>query len=156
MLSALDKKIVNTISRDIPLAREPFKVLSQKIGISQSALLDKVRSYKKSGIMRKLSASINHRKAGFKYNAMVAWNISSERIDAAAEVMVSLPEVTHCYRRKKAPDWRYNLYAMIHGATKKACLRVVDKISRKTGDKDYRVLFSLEEYKKSGARYFER
>lgn len=154
MLSKIDKKIISVISQDIPLVREPFRVMAGKLGMGEEGLLKRIRVYKKRGFLRKFSAAINHKKIGFRYNAMAVWNIPEENIDEAAAYMVSLPEVSHCYQRKTAFDWNYNLYSMIHGRTKAECLDIVRNIAGKTVCKDYRVLFSSEEYKKSSANYF--
>lgn len=155
MLSRLDKKIISLISQDIPLVKEPFKNLALKLGIDQGALLARIKSYKKNGILRKFSATLNHRKIGFKHNAMVVWNIPDRILDRAGNLMASLPQVSHCYQRRKLRDWNYNLYSMIHSKTKKECFDTVRNIYKKTGCKDYRVLFSSYEYKKSAAKYFK-
>ena len=154
MLSKLDRTIIGLISRDIPLVREPFRELAHKLGIKEETLIARIKSYKKYGLMRKFSASLNHRKAGFKHNVMAVWNVPDRLIDKAGNLMASFPEVSHCYERKKAVGWNYNLYSMIHGKTNKECLGVVKGISKKIECKDYKVLFSSFEYKKSSARYF--
>ena len=135
------------------MVREPFRELALNLGIEEKVLLERIRSYKKAGILRKFSAVINHRKAGFKHNVMAVWNVPDKLIDKAGNLMASFPEVSHCYERIMARDWNYNLYSMIHGRTKKECLKIVGDISKKTGCKDHRVLFSFREYKKSAARY---
>jgi len=154
MLSKLDKAIISLVSKDIPLTKEPFKDLAGSLGIDERILLKRITSFKKNGLMRKFAASLNHRKLGFRYNAMVVWNIPERIIDKAGNIMASFDEVSHCYQRKKVPGWNYNLYSMIHGRTKKDCLKVVKKILNKTGmNIEYRALFSSKEEKKTGARY---
>ncbi len=153
MLSKLDKAIVGLISQDIPLVKEPFKGLAYKLGIGEKTLLGRIKSYKKNGLMRKFTASLNHRKAGFKHNVMVVWNIPERSVNKAGNLVASFPEVSHCYERKRVRGWDYNLYSMIHGRTRKECLKIVSDISKKTGCKDHKVLFSSCEYKKSAARY---
>ena len=152
-LSKLDKKIVSLVSRDFPLVKEPFRKLSLKLGIQQELLFERLNSYKENSLMRKFCASLNHRKIGFGYNAMVVWNIPDKFIDKAGSLMADFVQVSHCYQRKKAPGWKYNLYSMIHGRSRKECLDVVRDIYRKIGCKDYKVLFSSEEYKKTAAKY---
>lgn len=153
MFSNLDKKIISLISQDIPLVKEPFKDLAFKLGIGQEMFLGRIKVYKKSGFMRKFSASLNHAKIGFQHNAMVVWNIPNNLINKAGNLMASFAEVSHCYQRKKTAEWNYNLYSMIHGRSKKECLEVARDISKKTSCKDYRILFSTYEYKKSAAKY---
>jgi len=153
MLSKLDKRIIKLVSRDIPLTKEPFKDLARKLGIEERLFLERMRLFKKKGLMRKFSAVLNHRKIGFQYNAMVVWNVSDNLINKAGNLMAAFTQVSHCYQRKKAPGWNYNLYSMIHGKSKKACLEVVRQISKETPCKDYRILFSSKEFKKSAVKY---
>jgi len=153
MLSKLDKDIIALISRDIPLTKKPFNDLADKLGIDERVLLGRIKSFKASGLMRKFSASLNHRKIGFRYNAMVVWNVPEYFIDKAGNIMASYEQVSHCYQRRKAPGWHYNLYSMIHGRTRKECLSVVNKIYKRIGNPEYRILFSSKEYKKTGAAY---
>lgn len=153
ILSKFDRKIIKVISEDMPLTERPFEVLADKLKIKEDELLNRIKSYKDKGFMRKYCAVLNHINAGFKYNAMVAWNISGKSIDAAGNFMATLSEVSHCYERKITSDWNYNLYSMLHAKTKKYCLEVVKQISQKIGCKNYKVLFSLKEYKKTGVKY---
>ena len=153
MLSKLDRKIISLVSCDIPLVQKPFQELAHRLGIQERFLLSRLKFYRKNGLMRKFTATLNHRKIGYKYNAMAVWNIPVQSIEKAGTIMASFAEVSHCYQRRKKPDWNYNLYSMIHGTTKKDCLDVVRQISKKTAGSDYRVLFSSKEYKKTGVKY---
>lgn len=154
MLSKLDKNIISLISQDFPLVKEPFRNLALQLGIKEQALLERIKFYKKEGLMRKFCASLNHKKIGFAYNAMAVWNIQNSLITKAGNIMAAFTAVSHCYQRKKAPDWNYNLYSMVHAKTKKGCMDVIKKISKKLACKDYRILFSSAEYKKSAPKYF--
>lgn len=153
MLTKLDKKIISRIARDIPLVKEPFSTLAVELGMTQHDLLTRIRSYQGKGLMRKFAATLNHKKIGFTHNTMVVWNVPAKFVDKSGKVMASFRQVSHCYQRKKAPDWNYNLYSMIHGRTKKECLGVISEISENISCKDYEVLFSCQEYKKAGAKY---
>lgn len=154
-LSKNDKAVIGLISRDIPLVAEPFKEMALKLGIKEGELLGWIKAKKISGFLRKFSAVINHKKIGYRYNAMAVWNIPNKFINEAGNLMSAFSEVSHCYQRSKAPDWEYNLYCMVHGKTKEGCLSVVRDIRKKTACKDYKVLFSSREFKKSAAEYFK-
>ena len=154
MLSKLDKTIVGLIARDIPLTKRPFKDLAARLGIDERLLLERIRSFKKNGLMRKFAAILNHRKIGFRYNAMVVWNVPQKFIDKAGNIMSSFDEVSHCYRRQIVPGWKYNLYSMVHGRTRRDCFDVVRKIDKALGGNiDHKALFSSKEEKKIGAKY---
>ena len=153
MLSRLDKSIISLVSKDIPLTKEPFRYLAASLGIEERVLLARIKAFKGSGLMRKFTAVINHRKIGFRYNAMVIWDCPQDFIDKAGKIMSSFDEVSHCYQREVVPGWKYNLYSMVHGRTKRSCFDVVRKIHEKLGRPiGHKALFSSKEEKKVAAK----
>lgn len=154
MVNELDKKIIGIIQGDLPLHPRPFAVMAEKIGISEDEFVERVRSLKKRGIIRRFGATLRHQEAGFSSNAMVAWFVPKDRIDEVGKAMADFREVTHCYQRRPQKDWRYNLYTMIHGDNEYACFRIAQQISRKTGIDDFVLLFSEKEFKKTSMQYF--
>ena len=153
-LSPLDKKIINYLSFQIPQGLEPFNAIATRLGVKPEQVFKKISRYKKTGILRKFGAALNHRKAGFKFNALGVWRVPLVRMNSAAKAAVSYPQVTHCYQRKTYPNWPYNLYTMIHARKKSTCLKVAKEISAKAKINDYQLLFSQKEYKKQSRVYF--
>lgn len=154
MLDALDKKVIGLIQGDLPLDPRPFTVMAKKLGISEAEFVEKVRSLKNRGIIRRFGATLYHQEAGFGSNAMVAWLVPDDRIDAVGGIMADFREVTHCYQRRPREDWKYNLYTMIHGDNENACHRIAQRISQKIGIEEYVLLFSEKEFKKTSMQYF--
>jgi DNA-binding Lrp family transcriptional regulator len=68
--------------------------------------------------------------------------------------MAGVPQVSHCYERPLSTEWHYNLYTMLHAKSRESCRKIAQEISRKTGIKDYRLLYSTKEFKKTSMRYF--
>lgn len=156
MLSRLDKEIIGLISGDIPLVKRPFRDMAQSLGVEEDILLGRMRSFKRRGIMRKFSATLNHKKIGFRHNAMVVWSVPPRLVDKAGKTMASFDEVSHCYQRRDGDGWNYNLYSMVHGRTRGECLEAVKRISGSIGRKiDYRALFSSKEEKKAAPQFFK-
>lgn len=154
MVDELDKKIISLLQGDLPLDPKPFAILAESIGITEDELIEKVRSMKENGIIRRFGATLRHQEAGFSSNAMGAWLVPHDRIEEVGKVMASFREVTHCYHRRPQKDWKYNLYTMIHGDTRDECYRIARRISQDTGIDDYVLLFSEKEFKKTSMEYF--
>lgn len=152
-LSDEDKRIIARLCGDIPDSEEPFQLLSQELGIEEHELMRKIRDWKRNGIIRKFGAILAHNLIGYKYNAMVVWRVPGERVPEIGKVAASFPEVSHCYERGGV-EWPYNLFMVIHGYTKVECERVIKEISSKTGLRDYEILYSTREFKKSSMKYF--
>ena len=85
---------------------------------------------------------------------MAAFLVEEDRADEVAEAIVAYPQVTHCYRRIPMGTWRFNLFAMIHGASEEECRELAREISEKAGISEYQLLFSHTEHKKTSMRYF--
>ncbi len=156
MISELDKRIINRLGKDLPLCSHPFRKIAQEIDIEEGTLLDKVGEYQAKGWMRRFSAGLNHNY--FKTastNAMGVWRVSGNRIQNVGRAMASFKEVSHCYERTTHPGWKYNLYTMIHASSKERCEGVAQRISQETGVREYKLLYTSQEFKKVSPVYFE-
>jgi len=154
MVDDLDKKVIRLIQGDLPVHQRPFAILAEKIGISEDEFVDRVKNLKQHGILRRFGATLRHQKAGYGANAMVAWLVPDERIDEVGKRLARFREVTHCYQRYPQGDWPYNLFSMVHGTSRKQCYKIAEKMSRAVGIKDYTLLFSEKEFKKTSMEYF--
>ena len=154
MIEDIDKKIIGQIQGDLPQDARPFAVMAEEIGISEAEFIRRVKAMQKKGIIRRFGATLRHQEAGYSANAMVAWIIPDDQIDEIGKIMAEFQVVTHCYQRQPQKDWRYNLYTMIHGDTEDECVRIAGQMSKKTNMKDYTILFSLKEFKKTSMEYF--
>jgi DNA-binding Lrp family transcriptional regulator len=154
-LSEADKKIIRQIQGDLPLSLTPFAPLAKALGLPEEDLLKRIRCYMRRGIIRRFGAILRHQIAGFRGNALAVWKVSEDRLEKVAGLIASHGAVSHCYLRPSHPQWPYNLYAMIHGKNERECRRIAASLARKTETKDYRLLFSKRELKKSSMRYFE-
>jgi DNA-binding Lrp family transcriptional regulator len=153
MLTALEKKISRFIQQDITLEKRPFKYIAEKVGASEEKVLATIHGLMAKGVVRKFGAILRHQKAGFPHNAMVIWAVSQDRIEIAGNTLASFKEVTHCYERTPPFAGKYNVFTMVHSSGDDQ-ESVIHKLSQKTGITDFKVLTSIEEYKKSSMEYF--
>jgi DNA-binding Lrp family transcriptional regulator len=154
VLDDLERRIIHHLQGDLPLTARPFAVLAGKIGISEEELLERIKLQKEQGILRRFGVTLDHQLAGFKANAMVAWYVPEDKIEEIGPLMASFKEVSHCYQRRVQGKWRYNLFTMVHGKSKKDCQGIARRIAENTGIKDYVLLLTLREYKKTSPKYF--
>ena len=154
MLTELEKKIIASIQEDIAVIERPYLKIAQDLGISETELLENLEALCKRGVIRRFGATLRHQRTGFKANAMVAWKVDEKRIEDVGQKMASFQQVSHCYRRNPSKSWPYNLYTMVHANDKQACLEIARKMSQATSVKEYSLLFSREELKKTSMVYF--
>lgn len=154
-ITPLDKKIMRMLQDNIPSSLRPYKEIADAAGVSEDEVIEKIKSYKEKKWIRRFGATLRHQKAGFKANGMGVWPVPDEsKRQALGEVMASFHEVSHCYERPSYGDWPYNLFTMLHGESREECEEAAKRISEKTGIKEYRMLYSSREFKKSSMVYF--
>jgi len=149
-----DKEFIRELQKDLAVVPEPFKELANNLGITTGELLAKAKEYEKNGIMRRFAAILRHRDAGFVANGMVVWHVPEDKIDEVGFKLAAFPQVSHCYRRPIYPDWRFNLFSMVHARTLEAAEKMAAEMSESIGIKDYQILFSSREFKKERVKYF--
>jgi DNA-binding Lrp family transcriptional regulator len=124
------------------------------LGISEEIFLKVLKDISDRKIIRRFGATLWHQKSGFSENAMCAWKIKEDRTEEAGKKFASFKEVSHCYLRPPQKDWRYNIYTMLHSKDKKGCIAIAKKLSKAVEAKEYTLLFSVEELKKTSMQYF--
>lgn len=148
-----EKLVINIIQQAIELVPAPFTKLAESAGMSPGDFLSCCRDLQQKGIIRRYGASINHRNAGFKANAMVGWMVPPVLVESVGQLLAGRREISHCYERKTNPHWRFNVFSMIHGHVREDCEVVVKKLSAETGLTDYVMLYSTREIKKTRIKY---
>lgn len=153
-MSKLDKRICKKLQHDLPLTKQPYLTLAKQLHISENRLMQTIRKFQQNGVIKKMRALLRHQKAGYNANVMAVWNVPEGEIDRVARTCCRFKQISHCYERITCPGWRYNLYTMVHGRSKYECESIVRSIVRAHNIKDYKLLYSGKEYKKTSAVYF--
>jgi len=151
-MDKIDIGLLKSTQDGIPITSEPFRQIALKLGISEDEVMERLTSMMKEGAIRRFGASIGHRAIGITANAMCTWNVPDENVEEVGALMAGFAEVTHCYERPRYPGWKYNLFTMIHAYSRDECEKVAKEISIATGIRDYSILFSEKEFKKTGVR----
>ena len=154
MLTDLEKKIIACVQEDIPAVQRPYQEMARKLNLPEAELLQTLQDLCNRGVIRRFGATIRHQKSGFAANAMVAWKVDEQRIDEVGRKMAAFKQVSHCYRRNPTGSWPYNLYTMIHARSEAACIDTARQMSTAAGVKDFTLLFSRRELKKTSMKYF--
>ena len=154
-LTDLEVRAVRELQEDLPLVERPFDGMAGRLGLTTPGLLGLARDFQQRGVMRRFSAVLHHRKAGFQANAMSVWRVPPGRAEEVGRLLAASKWVSHCYQRPTFPDWPYTHFAMLHATSQEKCQEVARDLSSQTGITDYLLLFSSREYKKTRVRYFQ-
>jgi DNA-binding Lrp family transcriptional regulator len=156
-LTDLEMAYIREMQKDLEIEPEPFEKIAARIGIDLQKLQEIGDAMMQAGKMRRFSAVLNHRKAGFTANGMGVWAVrdkTDEEFMRIGEKMASFRAVSHCYKRPTYPDWPYNIFTMVHARTVADCDKILAEISKETGIAEYEALYSTKEYKKTRVEYF--
>jgi DNA-binding Lrp family transcriptional regulator len=150
-----EKRVLALAGADLPDSPTPYADIAAQAGCTEAEVIGLISRLKEERVIRRFGATLRHQKAGYGHNAMVAWRVDDpdEALRLGA-IMAERQEISHCYIRRTYPQWKYNLYTMIHGKNPGDTARVVEELERDTGVTDHQTLASLRELKKTSMRYF--
>ena len=155
MLDAIDRAIVRATQAGLPLVARPYAAVAAAIGVAPEVVLARVEAMLADGRIRRIGAVPNHYALGYRANGMSVWDVADGRVDELGERVGALACVSHCYRRpRRLPQWRYNLFAMLHGRDRAEVEAQVATVAAVLGDaaRTHEVLYSTRILKKSGLR----
>jgi DNA-binding Lrp family transcriptional regulator len=133
----------------------PYQAVARQLGLDEAEVLGRVQALLDLGVIRRIGAVPNHYAIGYAANGMSVWDVCDEQADRLGEQVGALAFVTHCYRRPRhLPEWPYNLFAMLHGATRGEVREQAARIETLLGEdcRGHDILFSTQILKKTGLR----
>ncbi len=149
-----DKKFIRELQKDLEIVDKPFLNATQKLGLTEEQIFEKLRYYENIGVMRRFAAILRHRDVGFTANGMIVWEVPDERITEVGEKLGAFPQVSHCYQRPVYKDWPYSVFSMIHCKSIDEAKNMAKEIQKEIQVDDYKILFSAREFKKTRVEYF--
>jgi DNA-binding Lrp family transcriptional regulator len=154
-LDELDRKIIQATQGGLPLVPEPYQQVADEVGTTPQEVMDRMQRMLESGAIRRIGAVPNHYTLGFRGNGMTVWDVPEEKVQHYGRLIGELDFVSHAYHRPRfLPEWRYNLFAMVHGSDREAVKDKVAAIAEMLGEDNraHEVLFSTQILKKTGLR----
>jgi len=155
-LDAAEQAVMAALQEGLELVSQPYAALAARAGMSEAALLDLLRDWQRENAIKRFGVVVRHHELGYTANAMAVWDVPDADVHDLGLKLAAEADVTLCYRRgRHLPEWRYNLYCMIHGRERDDVETRIARLSARYGLIAYphAVLFSLRRYKQRGARY---
>jgi DNA-binding Lrp family transcriptional regulator len=155
-LDAVDRAIIAATQDGLPLTSRPFDEIARSIGAAAGDVLARMRTMQEQGVIRRIAAVPNHYALGLAANGMTVWDVDDAHTARLGAQIGRLDFVTHCYRRpRRLPDWPYNLFAMVHGASRDEVEAKTAKIASLLGSasRAHDIVYSTRILKKTGFRF---
>ncbi len=150
MTDETDRALLSMTQKAIPLVDEPFREISEQLGLEHREVLARLRRRVRDGMIKRIGSSVNQRKLGIVANAVVAWKVPDDLVEKTGQKLSSYNEVTHCYERSTVPGvWEYNMFTVLHGYDRPSVEAYAQRLSGTIGIDDYRVIFSTKQFKRT-------
>jgi siroheme decarboxylase len=156
LLNTQESCLVAAIQSGLPIVARPYDAIGATLGLSALEVIEGVKNLIRQNVIKRMGVVVRHHELGYRANAMVVWDIPDAQIGLIGSKLGKLEFVTLCYRRpRRLPDWRYNLFCMIHGHDREEVLSLIEGMRHSCGLQDMacQVLFSIRRFKQCGARY---
>jgi DNA-binding Lrp family transcriptional regulator len=155
VIDDIDRALIVATQGGLPLVPRPYHAIAEQLGLSADEVMQRLRGLLASGVIRRIGAVPNHYAIGWTANGMTVWDVADDQVDELGAKIGALDFVTHCYRRPRAlPTWPYNLFAMVHGASREECSAKAEQIRALLGAacRASDILYSTRILKKTGLR----
>lgn len=127
-LDSIDRRLLDIIQTDFPLAGRPYAVLGELAGITEDEAHARVTALRSNGIIRRLGANFQSSKLGF-VSTLCAARVPREKMDDFIAKVNAVPGVTHNYER----DHSYNIWFTLISPSSAEAAKTLAEISESTG-----------------------
>lgn len=152
----LREALIKAIGEGLPLVKRPYQEIALRLHCSEAEVISGIQSIIAEGNLKRFGVVVRHRKLGYRANGMVVWDVPDNRITELGHCIGQYSFVTLCYQRpRRLPQWRYNLFSMIHGQDRAAVIDQVEFMVQQCGLQgiEHEILFSRRCFKQRGANY---
>lgn len=128
-LSPFDRRLIAATRNGLPLVTRPFDAVGAALGVSGEVVRERLAGMQREGLLRRVGAALNRERLGFVVSALAVWDVDDTRVDELGIKVGAIDRVSHCHRRpRRLPQWPYNLFALVHGASRAEAERVALQI----------------------------
>lgn len=146
-LDALDRQIIATMQGDFPLCERPYGELADRLGIEESALLERLDTLLTDKVLTRFGPMFQVERMGGAF-VLAALAVPESRYETVVGQVNALPQVAHNYRREHV----LNMWFVLATETPQGIADAIREIESATGlpvhafpkEKEYFVEMKLE------------
>lgn len=141
-MDAIDRKIINAIQSDFPIAPKPYHQLAKRLHLPAEEILRRVKALKSAGIIRRIGGNFHSQKLSYT-STLCSSRVPEDKIERFVKVVNSYPGVTHNYLR----NHDYNVWFTFIAPSSSSIEKALAEISEKTGVKEIYSLPAVSMFK---------
>lgn len=132
-MDEIDRKILNLIQDEFPVAKRPFEVIGRIVGLDEDKTLERIKRLKEKGIIRRIGPILERKKLGY-VSVLCGLHADKSIIEDIAKEINRHTGVTHNYER----EGELNLWFTITARTDKEIDTFLSDIEKAFSVKIYR------------------
>lgn len=126
-ISLLDRRIINALQGDFPICDEPYRVVAEKLGLSEDELLTRLQIMLDQRVLTRFGPMFQVERMGGSF-VLAALAVPEERFTEVTDIVNQLPEIAHNYRR----EHELNMWFVIATATPAGVDEVIQRLQSAT------------------------
>ena len=79
-MDEIDRKLLNDIQGTLPVVDEPYKVVADRLGMTEEEVLRRLKSLREEGIIRRIGPTFDTRRLGYS-STLVAMRVPDNRLN---------------------------------------------------------------------------
>lgn len=152
MLRKKEKEALRYFSgNDVEITTRPFAKAANVLKTTEDELVRILYQLQEKGFLKKMRGALNHYKAGYRANALIAWQGSCAKEGTQSvfvqDICLNDSRISHCYQRKPHKNFNYSIFTMMHARTKNEVIKFARDMARRF-KLNYEILFTEAELKK--------
>lgn len=124
----IDKSILQIIQHDFPLTERPYKVIGERLSLSEEEIIKRIKKLKEDNFIRRIGGIFSSKELGYT-SLLCAIKTPPEDADRVAEIINVYPGVTHNYKR----NHEYNIWFTLITEDIEIKNKIIKEIEEKTG-----------------------
>ncbi|MDU8927191.1 AsnC family transcriptional regulator [Alisedimentitalea sp. MJ-SS2] len=127
-LDDIDRALINALQDDLPLTHRPFAPLAERLGLTEEALLTRVKALRESGVLTRFGPFFDAAAMGGAF-CLCAMAVPAEDFEKVMTQVNAHEEVAHNYERQH----RLNMWFVLATETPEGITQTADAIEQETG-----------------------
>lgn len=139
-----DRELLNILQKGLPLEKDPYGIVAEKLNISREAVLQRIAALKDEGYIRRLGATFDTRAMGYT-SLLFGAEVEPSAMANVAAYICGIKGVTHNYKR----DGALNMWFTLSTATEEERAHFVSTLTQLDGVKAVYPFPKLKSFKLS-------
>lgn len=123
-----NREILNTIQVDFPIHPRPYKIIADKLGLSEDELILRLNQMKKDMLIRRIGGNFSPDRLGY-HSTLCAAKVPEDKIALFTKTVNAYSGVTHNYQR----DHEFNIWFTFIAGSTETITTNLEQIRRTTG-----------------------